>query len=260
MRRVALTLTLLLLTAGFVQAEVKTKTIPYTHNGAQFEGVLTWEDAIEGKRPGVLVVHEWWGLDKYAKSRAEQLAKLGYVAFAADMYGKGKMANHPMEATKFASEVRSNVKDWQARATKALDILKSQEECDPEHLAAIGYCFGGSTSLQLAYTGADLDAVVSFHGAPQTPTEEQAKAIKARILIAHGAADKFIPEANLKAMTGAFDKAGVKYKLEAYKDAEHSFTVPDADARNVPGLKYNKEADEQSWKSMQELFEETLKK
>ena len=260
MRQAALTLTLVLTLAGLAQAEVKTKTIPYMHNGQQFEGVLAWDDAVEGKRPGVLVVHEWWGLDKYAQERAKQLAKMGYVAFAADMYGKGKSADHPMEASKFASEVRMNVKDWQARATKALELLKSQEQTDPERLAAIGYCFGGSTALQLAYTGADLDAVVSFHGAPQTPTEEQAKAIKAKILIAHGAADTFIPDSALKAMTGAFDKAMVKYTLKSYEGAQHSFTVPESDARNVPGLKYNKAADEQSWKDMQELFGEAFKK
>src|SRR5262249_25951461 len=144
------------------------------HGGVTFKGHLAWDDSARGKRPGVLVVHEWWGLDGYARKRAEQLAGLGYVAFACDMDGQGKVAEHPKEAGKMASEVRKNVKDWQGRALAALAVLEKQEGVDPKRLAAIGYCFGGSTALQLAYAGADLAAVVTFHAALPVPDEGQA--------------------------------------------------------------------------------------
>ena len=137
----------------------------YQHDGMTFKGVLAWDDKVQGKRPGVLVVHEFWGLNDYAKKRAQQLAELGYVAFACDMYGEGKVTEHPKEAAKMAGEVRKDVKAWRGRALAALKILQDHELVDSKKLASIGYCFGGSTSLQLAYAGADIAAVVSFHGA-----------------------------------------------------------------------------------------------
>ena len=241
------------------RAEVKTKKIPYKHGDVECEGYLAWDDEVQGKRPGVLVVHEWWGLDAYARKRADMLAKLGYVAFAVDMYGKGKLAEHPQEAGAMAAQVRMNVKDWQARALKGLDLLKSQEQCDPTRTAAIGYCFGGSTVLQLAYSGADVKGVVSFHGAPQTP-DDSVKVIKARILVCNGASDTFIPEANLQKMREGLDKVGADWILVHYAGAQHSFTVPDADQRNLKGIKYNKAADERSWRHMQDLFHEIFAK
>src|ERR1700732_4583211 len=148
--------------AASARAAVQTKTISYKHGNLDCQGFLAWDDAIQGQRPGVLVVHEWWGLNDYTKQRAEQLAKLGYVAFAADMYGEGKVTEHPKEAGAMAAKVRANVQDWRERAATALDVLMAQPQCDKTKLAAIGYCFGGSTALQLAYAGADLKAVVTF--------------------------------------------------------------------------------------------------
>src|SRR5881398_2865263 len=139
------------LAAGAVaaaRAEVKTQAVSYEHGGVTFKGHLAWDDSAKGKRPGVLVVHEWWGLNDYARGRAEQLAKLGYVAFACDMYGEGKTTEHPKEATEMATKVRMNVETWRKRAEVALDTLKAQPQCDKTKLAAIGYCFGGSTALQ----------------------------------------------------------------------------------------------------------------
>jgi dienelactone hydrolase len=244
---------------GAAQADVQTKKIPYKHGDLECQGYLAWDDAVKGPRPGVLVVHEWWGLNDYARGRAEQLAKLGYVAFAADMYGEGKVTEHPKEAGEMAAKVRSNVQDWRKRAATALEILKAQPQCDKTKLAAIGYCFGGSTALQLAYSGADLKAVVTFHAALPTPTAEEAKQIKATILVCHGADDKFIPDQAIKAFRDALDKAGVKYEFVSYPGAVHSFTVPDADKHNNAGMKYNKSADEDSWKRMEELFAEKFK-
>jgi dienelactone hydrolase len=150
--------------------------------------------------------------------------------------------------------VRANVEDWRKRAAEALDVLAAQPQCDKTKLAAIGYCFGGSTALQLAYSGADLKAVVTFHAALPAPKAEEAKQIKAAILVCHGADDKFIPEQAIKAFRDSLDQAGVKYEFVSYAGAVHSFTVPGADKLNIAGMKYNKAADEDSWKRMVALL------
>lgn len=246
--------------AAAVEAGVQTKKVTYKHGDLECHGFLAWDESIDGLRPGVLVVHEWWGLNDYARSRAEQLAKLGYIALAADMYGEGKTTEHPQEAGQMASKVRANVEDWRKRATAALEVLKSQPQCDKTKLAAIGYCFGGSTALQLAFSGADIKAAVSFHGALPTPTEAEVKQIKAQILVCHGEDDTFIPEAAIKAFRGAIDKGGAKYDFVAYAGAKHSFTVPTADKVGNPGMKYDKAAAEDSWKRMQKLLAEKFGK
>ncbi|MDZ4687634.1 MAG: dienelactone hydrolase family protein [Planctomycetaceae bacterium] len=249
-----------LFAANSAHAAVQTQTIKYQDGGTECVGFLAWDDAVEGQRPGVLVVHEWWGLNDYARNRAKELAKLGYVAFAADMYGEGKTVEHPQDAGAMAAKVRANVEAWRKRAQAGLAVLTSQPQCDATKLAAIGYCFGGSTALQLAYTGADLDAVATFHAALPTPSDAEAKAVKARVLICHGADDKFIPEEAIKAFKGALDKAAAKYEFVAYPGAVHSFTVPDAGKHNNPGMQYQAAADKDSWDRMTKLFAETLKK
>lgn len=249
-----------LMMAASAYAEVQTKTIKYQDGATECVGFLAWDDAVEGKRPGVLVVHEWWGLNDYARNRAKELAKLGYIAFAADMYGEGKTVDHPKDAGEMAGKVRANVDAWRKRAQAGLNVLTSQPQCDASKLAAIGYCFGGSTALQLAYTGADLDAVATFHAALPTPSEAEAKAIKPRILVCHGADDKFIPDEAIKAFKGALDKAGAKYEFIAYPGAVHSFTVKDAGRHGSPGMQYQEAADKDSWDRMVKLFAETLKK
>jgi dienelactone hydrolase len=255
-------LTLVLLATGTTaaRAEIKTKPITYLYEGVTFKGHLAWDDAERGKRPGVLVVHEWWGLNGYARKRAEQLASMGYVAFACDMYGEGKVTEHPKEAGAMATEVRKNLKIWQGRAQAALKVLQDDEHVDPQQLAAIGYCFGGSTALQLAYSGADLAAVVTFHAAVPTPEPEQAKAIKAKLLICHGAADPFVKEESLQNARAAYEAAKVNYEMNYYGGVEHSFTVPDAARAGVSGLTYNAQADRRSWQEMQQLFREVFGK
>jgi dienelactone hydrolase len=246
------------LTAGASHAAVVTKVVDYEFDGTKLKGFLAYDDAVKEKRPGVLVVHEWWGLNDYAKDRCKKLAELGYVAFAVDMYGDGKTTEHPDDARKFAGLVRENVKVWRGRAEAGLKQLKAQPNVDGDKIAAIGYCFGGSTCLQLAYGGADLKAVATFHAALPKPTEEEAKAIKPKILVCHGDADFFIPPEAIKAFRDALDGAKVKYEFVGYKDVVHSFTVPEADKAGVKGLKYDKTADEDSWKRMQALFKDTL--
>jgi dienelactone hydrolase len=253
-----LALALMVAGASLLRAEVKTKTISYESGGATLKGYLAWDDAAQGKRPGVLVVHEWWGLNDYARKRTEQLAQLGYVAFACDMYGEGKHTEHPDEAKQFAGEVRKNVEVWRGRAQAGLKVLREQDRVDANKLAAIGYCFGGSTALQLAYTGADLKAVVTFHAALPAADAEQAKAIKAKLLVCHGAADKFVPEESAVKFRDALEKAKVDYAMVYFGNATHSFSVKDIGDKNVPGLAYNAEADRRSWRYMRFLFDEVF--
>lgn len=250
----------LALVAGTSQAAVVTKVVEYEFDGIKLKGFCAHDDAVKEKRPGVLVVHEWWGLNEYAKDRCKKLAELGYVAFAVDMYGDGKTTEHPDDARKFATMTRENVKVWRGRAEAGLKQLKAQPNVDADKIAAIGYCFGGSTCLQLAYAGADLKAVVTFHAALPKPTPEEAKAIKPKVLICHGDADFFVTPESIKAFRTALDDAKAKYEFVGYPDVVHSFTVPGADKVMIKGMKYDKAADEDSWKRMLALFKETLGK
>jgi len=251
---------LIALAPEWAEAKVQTKTIAYKHGDLELEGFLAWDDAIEGKRPGVLVVHEWWGLNDYARDRARQLASMGYVAFAMDMYGKGKKTEHPAEAKEWATQVRSNAAQWNERARKGYDILKEQELVDPKRIAAIGYCFGGSTVLQLALQGADLKAVASFHGALPIPEKSQVEKVTGKVLICHGAADSFIPEETIQKFRAAMDAGGADWQMIYYAGARHSFTVPDADKAGIEGIKYQKHADERSWRHLKLLLDEAFAK
>ncbi len=245
---------LVLLPPSLCPAEIQTKAVPYQHGDVQLEGFLAWDDARTGKRPGVLVVHEWWGLNEYARDRARQLAALGYAAFAVDMYGNGQVTTHPDQAATWMKQVQADVKAWQARALKGLAVLQSREMVDPQRLAAIGYCFGGATVLQLAYGGAGVKGVVSFHGA--LPLPSQAQSVKAKILIAHGNADPFLTEDHVRKFRRALDAANLDWQMVVYAGARHSFTNPGADAHGLDALKYDRQADERSWKQMQLFFEE----
>lgn len=242
------------------KTDVKLEKIEYQHNGKTYIGSIAYDVNLKGKRPGVLVVHEWWGLDNYARIRAQQLAELGYVAFACDMYGDGKLAAHPDDARKMSGEVRKNIADWQARGAAALKVLTEHELVDKTRLGAMGYCFGGTTSLQLAASGADLKAVVTFHAALPKFTEDDAKKIKAKVLICHGADDFFIPKESVEAFQTTLKGARVPMTFEAYPDAFHSFTVPGVDKRMIKGMAYNLAADTKSWASMKKHFEEAFAK
>jgi len=243
------------LVGGSVQAAIEKEPIDYKYDGVVFKGVLVYDAAVKGKRPGVLVVHEWWGLDDYAKGRAESLAKLGYTAFACDMYGDGKKTEHPADATKMSGDVRKNIGVWQGRAKAAFEVLTKHETVDADKLAAIGYCFGGSTCLQLAYSGADLKAVATFHAALPIPTAEQAAVVKAKILVNHGADDFFITPQSIETFKTAFEKAKKPVEFRSYPGAVHSFTVPGSEKLAIKGMAYNEEADRKSWAAMRKLFD-----
>ncbi|MBY0512854.1 MAG: dienelactone hydrolase family protein [Gemmataceae bacterium] len=262
MSRWASATAILVAAAGAAPAAVQTKAVDYEHDGTRLKGFLAYDDAAKGRGPAVLVFPEWWGLNDYAKTRATQLAELGYVAFAADLYGEGKVidAAHPEDAQKMATALRGNQVVWRGRAQAALKQLTSQPTVDPAKVAAIGYCLGGSTALQLAYSGADLKAVVTFHAGLASPSPAEAKGIKAQILVCHGADDKFIPEKAIADFKAALDAAGVKYQFESFPGVVHSFTVPTADKVGNPGMKYDKAADEKSWQLMRDLFKQTLGK
>jgi dienelactone hydrolase len=223
------------------------------------KGFLAWDANLTGERPGVLVVHEWWGHNDYARDRARQLAELGFTALAVDMYGDGKTAEHPDDAGKFAGEVMQNIPAAEGRFNAAHELLDAHASTDPAKTAAIGYCFGGGVVLHMARAGADLAGVVSFHGSlPGDPVADPG-AVKAKALVLHGAADPFVTPEQIEAFKKSMDDAGVGYRFVAYEGVQHSFTNPDADAYGekfeLP-LAYNADADERSWQAMLEFFEE----
>jgi dienelactone hydrolase len=237
-------------------AAVTTETVEYQDGETGLKGYLFYDDAVEGKRPGIIVVHEWWGLNDYAKKRAEMLAELGYVALAVDMYGDAKVTRHAEEAGGWMKQITANVDAWQRRALLAVDILKAQPQVDPTNLAAIGYCFGGATVMQMAYSGADLDGVVSFHGSLPPATKEQQSHIVASVLVAHGAMDTFVPTERVTAFQSALEAAGADWQMVTYGGARHGFTNPAADDYGMDALQYDPRADARSWTLMQAFFKE----
>jgi dienelactone hydrolase len=251
--------TMLILLATFLSAyaEVKHEEVTYTASGVTMKGYLAYDDAIRGKRPGVLVVHEWWGHNEYARKRARMLAELGYTALAVDMYGDGKQATHPQDAQKFVGEVMQNMEGARARFSAALDLLKKNPHTDPARLAAIGYCFGGGVVLHMARVGVDLKGVVSFHGSYGTQTPAPPGKVKAKILVCHGADDQFTTPEQIDAFKKELTDAKVDFQFKSYPGAAHSFTNPDADKFgkqfNLP-LAYNADADKNSWADMQAFF------
>jgi dienelactone hydrolase len=238
--------------------QIKGVTVEYSAGGVVMKGYLAYDENIHGKRPGVLVVHEWWGLNDYARKRAEMLAELGYAALALDMYG-GKVATHPSDAQKFAAEIRGNFDLTKVRFLAGMDFLKAQPVVDPARIAAIGYCFGGGIVLNMARERVDLTGVVSFHGglAPVKPAHKGA--VKARILVLHGEADATSTPEQVAAFKQEMEAAGVDYRFVSYPGAKHAFTNPEADAvaqeYNLP-IGYDADADKQSWKEMRTFLTE----
>ncbi|GAB6043201.1 dienelactone hydrolase family protein [Endothiovibrio diazotrophicus] len=245
------------LLAGTAQGAVQSKAVVYEDQGEALTGYLYWDDALEGKRPGILVVHEWWGLNDYAKKRARMLAELGYVAFAADMYGTGRVTDKPEQAREWMQEVTTDPEWWRARAFAGLAQLKAAPGVDTAKLAAVGYCFGGGTVIQMTYGGSDeLKGVVSFHGSlPAAPEEANGK-IKIPLLILHGQADKMVSPDVVDHFEQRLGEAGASWELDSYGGVRHSFTNPDADKRGIANLKYDALADKRSWARMQAFFAE----
>ncbi len=238
---------------------MQTKVVEYKDGDIVLEGYLAYDDAIQEKRPGVLVVHEWNGLESHVKRQAEELAKLGYVAFAIDMYGKGIRPKTMEESAAQANIYRSNRQLMRSRANAGLVVLQQDSLTDPKRIAAIGYCFGGGTVLELARSGADIAGVVSFHGTLDTPNPNDAKNIKAKVLVLHGANDPFVPAEQVTAFETEMRQAGVDWQLVAYGGAVHSFTNPEAGNDPSKGAAYNEAVDKRSWEAMKQFFSEIFR-
>jgi dienelactone hydrolase len=241
-------------TAGY--GKIVTQTVPYKQDNTELQGFLAYDDSVKGKRPGVLVVHEWWGLNNFAKKTAERLAKMGYVAFAADMYGQGKVTKNPEEARVWATEVRGNTPLMRARAQAGLKVLAQNKLVDPHKLAAIGFCFGGTAVLELAYSGADVRGVVSFHGGLTAPKPEDLKNIKASILVLHGADDTHVTPEAIAAFEDGMRQAKADWQMVLFGGAVHGFSNPENKGSKLPGVGYDAKAAARSFKYMEIFFKE----
>ena len=241
------------------RAQLYTATLDYKVNDTVCKGYLAYDAAIAAARPGVLVVHEWYGLNDFAKSRAEELARLGYVALAVDMYGDGKVGQTPQEAGALAGALKNNRPLMRERINAALATLKAQPQTDAKRIAAIGYCFGGTVALELARSGADIAGVVSFHGGLDTPNPADAKKIRCEVLVLHGADDPHAPAAQVQAFEDEMRAAHVDWQVILYGDAVHAFTNPKSGSDKSKGVAYNEKAARRSWEAMKQFFAEIFK-
>jgi dienelactone hydrolase len=235
--------------------------IAYEVDGISMNGYLAYDRNQTGERPGVLIVHEWWGHNDYVRRRADMLAELGYTGFALDMYGDHKQANHPADAQKFMMEVLNNMPAGESRFRAARKLLEEHVTTDESRTAAVGYCFGGGVVLHMARLGADLKGVASFHGSLATATPAEAGSISAKLLVAHGADDPFVPAAELEAFKQEMADAGADMKFIAYPGAVHAFTNPAATAmgekHSLP-LAYNETADTESWAELKSFLQDVF--
>jgi dienelactone hydrolase len=250
---------LVLAVAGLARAEIRMQQVEYKDGDTVCEGYLAYDDATQELRPAVLVVPEWWGMTDYPKHRADQLAKMGYVAFVADMYGGGKSTDDKDQAGAWAGPLLTNRSVLRSRAMAGLNTLLDQKYVDKSRVAAIGYCFGGTVALELARAGAPLVGVVSFHGGLARTPDEGPDAIKAKVLICHGAADPMVPAKQLADFEVEMKEAKANYQINIYCDAQHAFTNPAADSHHMQGVSYNEQADKRSWAAMKDFFEEIFK-
>jgi len=240
-------------------AEIRTREIDYRQGDQVLQGFIAWNDAAKSRRPGVLVVHEWWGHNEHARNQARRLAEAGYVGFALDLYGKGKVATHPKDAEALMTEAAKDPAALEAKFNAALAQLKQAPHVDPGKIAAIGYCFGGAVVLGRARAGADLAVVVSFHGILATATPAKQGVVTARILVLTGAADPMVPPDQVAAFEREMTAAGATFQVVSYPGVKHGFTNPEADTRGMDALAYHADADKQSWAAMLALFKEVFR-
>jgi dienelactone hydrolase len=269
MKRLIVAVGVFLIIAGLVSSctkkpEILTETVEYTIDDITFKGYLAYDKLKTGKRPGVLVLHEWWGQNEQVRKRAEMLAELGYTALAVDMFGDAKQANNSDEAAELAKELSENPDIRRERFMAALNVLSEQETVDPDRIAAIGYSFGGNIVLQTALEGADLDGVVSFHGGLLVKAPTEPGTVKAQILILQGEKDWYVTPQTSVQFKIDMKKAGADYRIIKYEGAEHGYTNPDSDvlAEKFKGMriKYNEAADKKSWADMKDFLEVTFRK
>ena len=249
---------LVLALSGAAAAKVETRVVDYQAGGAALQGFLAWNDAANGRRPGVLVIHEWWGHNEHARRQAERLAEAGYVAFALDMFGKGRVTTHPADAKELVAEVNRDPATARARFDAALALLRADPHVDPAHVAVVGYCFGGTTALNMALAGADVGAVVAIHAGLQLASPEPPVPVKARVLILTGGADPMVTPERVQAAEKQLAAAGASVRVVTYPDAKHGFTNPDADRAGLPSLGYEPDADRKSFAEMLAFLKQAL--
>jgi dienelactone hydrolase len=241
------------------RAAIHTETVEYKQGDTALEGFVAYDDAVHGQRPGILVVHQWMGLTDYEKKRAEMLAQLGYVAFCADIYGKGALPKNTQEAGALAGKYKGDRQLLRARINAGLAALRLQALVEQKRVAAIGYCFGGTTVIELARSGADIAGIVCFHGGLDSPTPADGKNIKCKVLVCHGADDRTSSPEDIAAFENEMRTAGVDWQLIKYGGAVHAFTQPNAGNDNSKGAAYNEKADKRSWEAMTQFFAEIFK-
>lgn len=242
-----------------LQAGIHTEWIEYKDGDTVLEGYLVFDEKYlreKSMNPAVIVVHDWMGFGAYANGRAEQLAQLGYVALAVDIYGKGVRPKDVGEASQQAGLYKSDRTLLRRRALSGYEVLKAHPLVDPRRIAAIGYCFGGTTVLEMARSGADLAGVVSFHGGLSTPTPQDAHNIKAKVLVLHGADDPYVPPTEVAAFEKEMNEGSVDWQMIFYSGAVHSFTHKGAGNDNSKGAAYNEKAEQRSWEAMKQFFQE----
>jgi dienelactone hydrolase len=242
-------------------ADLHEETVAYAQDGNDLEGYLVYDGSNNGKMPGILIFHQWKGLSDYEKMRARMFAGLGYAVFCADIYGKGIRPEGVKEASGMATKFRMETgrKMIRNRALAALEKLKSYGFVDPEKIAAVGYCFGGGCALELARSGADIKGVITFHGNLDAQDPMDAKNIRAKILVLHGAADPNVPWKTVDAFRKEMDDAKVDWYLTAYGGAVHSFTQKEAGNDPSKGAAYNEKADMRSWQAGVDFLREIFK-
>ncbi|MEZ0390632.1 MAG: dienelactone hydrolase family protein [Pseudobdellovibrionaceae bacterium] len=240
-------------------AAIKSETVEYKEGQTTLEGYMAHNPAVRMRQPAVVIVHAWMGVDDFVKKKTDEMAQMGFVALAADIYGKGVRPKDAKEAAELAGKYRNNDRTLlRARAQAAFDLLKKNPKVDPSKIVAIGYCFGGTTVLEMAMAGLPLAGVVSFHGGLEFPKLADTKNIKSKLLILHGAVDPYVPPAQVQALTKALDEAKTDYQFVAYSGAVHSFTDPSAGTDASKGAAYNPVADRRSTEAMKDFFREVV--
>jgi dienelactone hydrolase len=261
MKELLMAMSICFLGSPSAYASVQGTEVVYEANGTKLKGYIAYDDAIKGKRPGVLVVHEWWGQNEYARKRARMLAELGYTAMAVDMYGDGKVVDNPDDAGKLAAGVYKNMPEAKARFEAAMRVLRAHKTVDAGEIAAYGYCFGGGIALNMARMGEDLKGVASFHGGLGTASPAQPGMIKARIISFSGDADPTIGPDKVAAFRKEMEHAGADFRMVIYPGAKHAFTNPAADVMgkkfNLP-IAYDAKADRDSWEQARVFLHEVF--
>jgi dienelactone hydrolase len=259
MRNIFLFPVIMMMASLSARAEIVSKPVEYKEGSTMLEGLSVYDSSLNGKRPAVLIVHQWKGLGDYEKKRAEMLAQLGYNVFAVDIYGKGIRPGTPQAAAAEAGKYKNDRALLRTRVRAGLEVLMNHEFTDRSHVAAIGYCFGGTSVLELARSGADVAGVVSFHGGLNTPTPGDARNIKAKVLALHGADDPFVPPKEVSEFEDEMRQGKVDWQFAVYGGAVHSFTDWNAGNDNSKGSAYNERADRRSWEAMKQFFGELFK-